>query len=111
MFVCACVRVCVCVCEIVYVCVFVFVCVCVFDIECNNKEIPIKIILYNMYYKYSSVARCVIYLFLGMQMRVLNIIYGWVVMVSCTCIHLTSGVIVAINIISIDEENWLNITL
>ena len=27
------------------------------------------------------------------------------------CIHLTSGVIGAINIISIDEENWLGVTL
>ena len=47
-----------------------------------------------MYYNYSSVARCVIYLFLGMQLRVLNIIYGWAVMVPCTCMYLTSGVIV-----------------
>ena len=27
------------------------------------------------------------------------------------CIHLTSGVIGAINIISIDEENWFSLTL
>ena len=57
-----------------------------------------------MYYSYSSVARCVIYLFLDMQLRVLNIIYGWVVMVSCTCTYLTSGVIVAINIISMMKK-------
>ena len=38
-----------------------------------------------------------------------NIIYGWAVML--LCIHLKPGVVVAINIISIDEENWLNITL
>ena len=62
-----------------------------------------------MYYNYTSVATCVLYLFLDKQMIVLSIIYGWAFML--LCIYLTSGVIGAINIISIVEENWISITL
>ena len=62
-----------------------------------------------MYFNYTSIVRCVIYLFLSMQIIVLNIIYGWTAMV--LCIHLASGVIGAINIISIDERNFLSVTL
>ena len=61
-----------------------------------------------MYYNYTSVASCVLYLFLGMQMKVLSIIYGWAIMV--LCIHLTSGVVGAIKIISIDKEYWISFT-